>query len=138
MKSASFPLLGIAPVLVLVAMSPCAGAEPAARQTISFPDARLAVYGLPWFNEDSPTLRRLPARLKDKFRSPVWSLAQQPSGGRIRFRTDSTTVGIVAENPKFSNMHHMPSVGENGFDVYVGRDYMGSAWPDVHHGRLSV
>jgi hypothetical protein len=28
-------------------------------------------------------------------------------------------------------MHHMASVGENGFDLYVGRDYMGSAWPDA-------
>lgn len=101
-----------------------------APQRIAFPDPRLAVYGLPWFNEDQPVLRRLPARLKDQFRPAVWDLAQHPSGGRIRFRTDSTTVGLVAENPRFSNMHHMPSVGENGFDLYVGGDYVGSAWPD--------
>lgn len=36
----------------------------------------------------------------------------------------------MAQNPGFSNMHHMASVGENGFDLYVGRDYIGSAWPD--------
>jgi hypothetical protein len=97
---------------------------------ITFPDQRLGVYGLPWFSEDTPALRRLPLRLKDRFRPPVWDLAQEPSGGRIRFRTDSTTIGIVAENPHFSNMHHMASVGENGFDLYVGGDYVGSAWPD--------
>jgi hypothetical protein len=28
-------------------------------------------------------------------------------------------------------MHHMASVGENGFDLYVGREYVGSAWPDA-------
>ena len=100
------------------------------RQRIAFPDERLAVHGLPWFNEDTPILRRLPSRLKDSFRPPVWNLAQQPSGGRIRFRTDSTTVGIVAENPAFSNMHHMASVGENGFDIYVDGSYLSSAWPD--------
>jgi len=105
-------------------------AEPGSRQIIAFPDPRLAVYGLPWFSEDSPVLRRLPARLKESFRPAVWGLAQDPGGGRIRFRTDSTSVGIVAENPGFSNMHHMPSVGENGFDIYVGRDYLSSAWPD--------
>jgi len=109
----------------------CAGAEEsAARQRITFPDPRLAVHGLPWFNEDKPILRRLPLRLKDRLRPPVWDLAQDPSGGRIRFRTDSTTIGLVAENPHFSNMHHMASVGENGFDLYVGHDYLGSAWPD--------
>jgi hypothetical protein len=108
-----------------------AHAEPAvARQRIVFPDARLEIYGLPWFSEDQPTLRRLPLRLKDRIRPPVWDLAQAPSGGRIRFRTDSTLIGLVAENPHFSNMHHMASVGENGFDLYVGSECAGSAWPD--------
>ncbi len=117
--------------LVLECAFSSAGADASAeRQHIAFPDPRLRVYGLPWFNEDKSALRRLPARLKDTFRPPVWHLAQDPSGGRIRFRTDSMTVGIVAENPKFSNMHHMASVGENGFDIYVGRDYLASAWPD--------
>ena len=134
MRSSYFVLPLILPLLsiLLLDMGPnCAGAaEAGSRQCITFPDPRLAVYGLPWFGEDSPALRRLPARLKESFRPAVWGLAQDPSGGRIRFRTDSTTVGIVAENPGFSNMHHMPSVGENGFDIYVGRDYVGSAWPD--------
>jgi hypothetical protein len=117
----------------LLVPSEIRAAEPAAsnaRQVLSFPDSRLRVHGLPGFVEDSPVLRRLPARLKESFRPEVWALAQHPSGGRIRFRTDSTTVGIAAQNPGFSNMHHMPSVGENGFDIYVGSDYMGSAWPD--------
>ena len=105
-------------------------APDAARQRIAFPDLRLAVYGLPGFNEDKPVLRRLPLRLKERLRPPVWDLAQDPSGGRIRFRTDSKRIGIAAQNPGFSNMHHMASVGENGFDLYVGRDYAGSAWPD--------
>ena len=103
---------------------------PSPRLHVPFPDERLVIHGLPWFAEDRPVLRRLPARLKDSFPSAVWGLAQQPSGGRIRFRTDSTTVGLVAENPRFSNMHHMASVGENGFDLYVGRTCLGSAWPD--------
>lgn len=109
-----------------------AGAEGSpSRQTIAFPDDRLAVYGLPGYAEDRPALRRLPERLKDRLRPPVWGLAQDPSGGRIRFQTDSTTVGLVAANPGFSNMHHMASVGENGFDLYVDGDYLGSAWPDA-------
>jgi hypothetical protein len=104
--------------------------EPASRQQISFPSPRLEVCGLPWFQEDAPVLRRLPLRLKDRFSPAVWGLAQSPSGGRIRFRTDSTTLGLIAENPHFSNMHHMPSIGENGFDLYVDHSYVSSAWPD--------
>jgi hypothetical protein len=65
-------------------------------------------------------LRRLPARLQSTFRPAVWNLAQQPSGGRIRFRTDSTTLGLSARNPKSSNMHRMASAGENGREVCLG------------------
>ena len=32
------------------------------RRHVSFPDPRLAVHGLPWFDEDKPVLRRLPLR----------------------------------------------------------------------------
>ena len=85
-------------------------------QHISFPDSRLTVNGLAWFDEDKPALRRLPLRSKDSFRPPVWSLAQQPSGGRIRFKTDSTKVGIRAQNPDTSGMHHMTTIGQSGVD----------------------
>jgi hypothetical protein len=71
-------------------------AQEAELQKIAFPDARVQVHGLGWFAEDTPVLRRLPARLKDGFRKPVWDLAQHPSGGRLRFRTDSLRVGILA------------------------------------------
>jgi hypothetical protein len=117
--------------LAFTAVAPLHAESVPMLQHIAFPDPRLKVYGLPWFSEDQPSLRRLPLRLKDRFRPPVWDLAQDPCGGRIRFRTDSTTITIVAENPGFSNMHHMASVGENGFDLYVGHDYLGSAWPDA-------
>jgi hypothetical protein len=122
-------------LLVLLALSKTARAQ-SDRLRITFPDARLEVFGLPGFKEDKPVLRRLPERLKDTLTPAVWGLAQDPSGGRIRFRTDSTRVGISAENPQFSNMHHMASVGENGFDIYVDGRYVGSAWPD-NAGKIS-
>lgn len=123
-------------VVWLCAASFCYTALPAqlpdwpGAQHIAFPDARLKINGLAWFDEDKPELRRLPARLKDTFRPPVWSLAQQPSGGRIRFKTDSTKIGIVAQNPDTSTMHHMTTVGQSGFDLYVNGEYISSAWPD--------
>ncbi|HTL54300.1 MAG TPA: SGNH/GDSL hydrolase family protein, partial [Candidatus Limnocylindrales bacterium] len=117
-------------ILSTLACCSAAAETTTTRRHIDFPDQRLSVHGLPWFKEDEPALRRLPLRLKDRLRPPVWDLAQDPSGARVRFRTDSTTIGLAAENPGFSNMHHMASVGENGFDLYVGSDYFGSAWPD--------
>jgi len=110
-------------------------AETAEVLRLSFPDARLQVNGLWWFAEDRPVLRRLPERLKETFRAPVWDLAQQPSGGRIRFRTDSTRLAIAAQNPDTATMHHMTTIGQSGLDLYVDGEYRNSAWPD---GRAHI
>jgi len=104
--------------------------ESADAQHVAFPDARIVVNGLHWFEEDKPVLRRLPARLKDSFRPAVWNLAQQPSGGRLRFKTDSSRVGILAANPGTGTMHHMTTIGQSGLDLYLNGEYLGSAWPD--------
>ncbi|MCC6235649.1 MAG: hypothetical protein IT580_23635 [Verrucomicrobiales bacterium] len=98
---------------------------------LRLPSPSLEVSGLPWYGEDAPVLRRLPERLRGTFRAPVWGLAQSPSGGRIRFRTDSSRLAILARNPNSSTMHHMTSVGQNGFDLYVDGEYRQSAWPDA-------
>ncbi len=103
---------------------------------VPFPDQRLAVHGLYWFEEDKPVLRRLPARLEKTFPSGVWGLAQHPAGGRIRFRTDSMNVGIKAKNPDASVMHHITSIGQNGFDIYVNDLSLGSCFPDAE-GTIS-
>lgn len=90
----------------------------------------LHVAGLGWFGEDTPALRRLPTRLKGGLPAAVWGLAQHPSGGRFRFRTDSTKLTLVATNSDTSTMHHMTTVGQSGFDLYVDGRYRNSAWPD--------
>ncbi len=100
-------------------------------QWIDFPGDRFKVHGLAWWNENKPSLSRLPVRMKDKFRPPVWDLAQCPAGGRIRFRTDSATVGFRAKGPGTAVMHHITLVGQSGFDVYADDFFMGSVWPDA-------
>lgn len=99
--------------------------------TISFPDDRLKVHGLAWFKEESPSVRRLPTRLKDTFREPVWNLAQNPAGGRIRFKTDSTHVSIRAKSPDYYVMNHITRIGQSGFDIYVDGYFLGSVSPDA-------
>ncbi|MFA5646586.1 MAG: SGNH/GDSL hydrolase family protein [Candidatus Ratteibacteria bacterium] len=96
---------------------------------IPFPDKQFKVYGLPWFQETTPSLVRLPARMKKLFRESLWLCGQFPTGGRIRFATDSTFIGINAETPPHSS-HHMPRTGHSGFDVYVEKRFAFSAWPD--------
>jgi lysophospholipase L1-like esterase len=125
--------------LWLALTSPCGVSHALGASLWEIPEARLVrvpsdpiqVAGLGWFAEDAPVLRRLPERVKDRVSPAVWSLAQHPSGARLRFRTDSTRLGLVAKNPDASTMHHMTSVGQNGFDLYVDGQYRNSAWPDA-------
>lgn len=42
-------------------------------------------------------------------------LAPHTSGGRIRFCTDSSTIGITVTYDELLNMHHMPLTGSSGF-----------------------
>ena len=104
---------------------------------IDFPDDRLKVFGLHWFDEDKPVVRRLAARMKDHIREAVWDLAQQPAGGRIRFMTDSEHVGIRAKVSDNAVMNHITRIGQSGFDVYADGYFMGSVSPD-EHGAISA
>jgi len=98
-------------------------------QWIDFPDPRLPVSGLPWFQENCPELWRLPKRIKGDVRPPVWELAQQPSGGRIRFSTDATSIAIRLHYPDLNGMKNMHTVGQMGLDLYVDNEYWSTVFP---------
>lgn len=125
-----FAALGFA----LVARAAAAESAPAApsQQRIAFPDARFTVSGLAWFAETSPTLRRLPERMKSAVPPKVWALAGAPSGARIRFITDSATVGIVGRSVgDAAPPAHMPVIAYAGIDLYADGVYFGSVAPDA-------
>lgn len=105
-------------------------------QWIDFPDERFAVNGLPWWEETSPKLIRLPERYEDRVRPPVWGLAQSPSGARIRFATDSTSLGIRAHWPRLIHMNNMPRVGQLAIDVWVDGEYWRPVFPTGDDGDL--
>lgn len=115
---------------------PCLPAEEAVRW-IAFPDPALEVYGAPWFQENSPDLYRLPKRLEAIVRKPVWSLARDTSGVRIRFKSDCTMLGIRYTNNDLSGMRNMHVFGQSGVDLYTDGIYAGTAIhgasPEVEH-----
>jgi lysophospholipase L1-like esterase len=91
---------------------------------------KLAVAGLPWFQENQGEFWRLPARSKDTFPPAVWNLALDPTGARIRFRTDSPTVAVRVEWPRPPGMRNMHAFGQSGVDLYTGDVYVATAVPD--------
>lgn len=98
---------------------------------ISFPDARFVVNGLAWFEEDKPHLWRLPERMKPVVREPVWWLATNPSGGRLSFRSDATTLAIRVNYPESATLSNMSIIGQMGVDLYLDGVYSRSAAPHV-------
>jgi len=102
------------------------------------PDANFEVNGLPAYKENGGLLIRLPLTLKDKVRPAVWSLSQSPSGGRIRFRTDSAKLGIRLEYPGAPNMANMHAFGQTGVDAYVDGVYISTAVADKDSGKAKV
>lgn len=113
-------------LLLLVALSPFAVGQESLRW-LQLPNSQLEIDGLPWYTENGGELFRLPIKLKDTFRKPVWDLAQSPSGGRIRFRTNSSTLAIRLEYPHPANMNNMHAFGQTGVDLYIDGVYRNTA-----------
>jgi lysophospholipase L1-like esterase len=115
-------------LLLAACLLPLAAREPALRW-IELPNQQFEVNGLPWYKENHFELIRLPVARKEIFRQPVWDLAQDPSGGRIRFSTDSPAIGIRLEYPERPGMRNMHWFGQAGVDLYADGVYRGTAIP---------
>lgn len=116
----ALPLLFLAPLF----------AEDASPRWLPLSTPNIEIDGLPWYGENGGELFRLPVRLKDTYRKPVWDLAQSPSGGRIRFRTNSAIVAIRLEYPEPPGMKNMHAFGQTGVDLYADGVYRGTAIAD--------
>ncbi len=126
----------ITALFLAAVLAPRAGGEPKenAMQHIPVSDPRIQVCGLPWYAEDAPEMVRLPVRLKETFRRPLWAQALHGSGARLRFRTDSLSVDLKAAVRR-QTMHHMAPTGSAGFDIYVDNFYVGTGLHDAQ-GRF--
>jgi lysophospholipase L1-like esterase len=94
-----------------------------------FPNSNFLVNGLPFWQENLPDFFRLPKSLQNKVRKPVWNLSKSPSGGRIRFRSNCTTLAIKLQYPHLSNMKNMHTFGQCGVDLYINNTYIRTAVP---------
>ncbi|GHT15346.1 hydrolase [Bacteroidia bacterium] len=61
---------------------------------------------------------RLPAVLRTVSRPPVWNLGKNTAGLYLRFRSNSTTIGLKWTLYKNNTMTHMTPTGIKGFDLY--------------------
>ncbi|MBQ7226424.1 MAG: hypothetical protein IJX02_07495 [Clostridia bacterium] len=74
------------------------------------------VYGVKYENGK---FRRMPENVAKSVNEGVARLHTNTSGGRVRFKTDSSYIAIVAKMCNIGKMDHFAITGSGGFDMYV-------------------
>ncbi len=74
------------------------------------------VYGV---FKDEGKYRRLPENIAKSVSEGVHALHANTAGGRVRFKTDSACVSIIAKMGNIGKMPHFALTGSVGFDMYV-------------------
>jgi len=94
-------------------------------------DEPFKLYGFHNPHEEK-VFKRMPTDVAMKLNKNVQALYTHTSGGRIRFRTDSTKILLRSILSKITKFDHMPKTGVSCFDLYVDGEYKNS----FRHGNL--
>ncbi len=106
--------------------------------------------GMVWFDASLPPFslyglwatdpyRRMDETVAERVNPGVRRNNYHTAGGRVRFSTDSTRIGVRVEMPYVTKFCHMPITGSSSFDVYLDTDngsvYQSVFKPDVKIDR---
>ena len=69
-------------------------------------------------NATETRYERIPSRLKNVSREPVWDLGKHTAGLAIRFCSDSRQIAVRWETLNDTYMNHMAATGYKGLDLY--------------------
>lgn len=84
-------------------------------------DAPFSLHGIS-YDKNQGCYVRLDQSIADQVSPGVSNLNRQTSGGRVRFRTNSTYIAIRAVMKNRVPMSHMTLAGQSGFDIYRKND----------------
>ena len=74
-----------------------------------------AIYGI---YRDGVCYRRMPEEIAKNVSNGVHKLHADTAGGRVRFKTDSRNIYIMAKMGRVGKMPHFAFTGSAGFDLY--------------------
>ena len=90
--------------------------EPGEKAVYTIPHKNFGLYGV-YYAEDEKRFRRIPSEVADNITYNLSVLSTNTAGGRLRFSTNSKTIGIEVTYPSLAHMTHMPYTGCNGFSL---------------------
>ncbi|MCL3781990.1 hypothetical protein EMN47_16510 [Prolixibacteraceae bacterium JC049] len=76
------------------------------------------IQGQAWPNQVKSKYHRLPEKVKDKVRTPVWNLGCQSAGLSIRFETNAQDIYVRYWLKGGIAFPHMPATGVSGVDLF--------------------
>ncbi len=79
---------------------------------------------------EGDALVRVPSAVAETVNEGVKTLSRHTAGGRVRFRTNSKYIAVVA-NITASRMPHFAFAGSAGFDIYVDGRYFSTYVPTI-------
>lgn len=91
--------------------------------------APFSIHGL--YRPERGAFRRMPQEVADRVNGGVAELCRRTSGGRIRFRTDSTRFVIRYVMPSVTSFRHMPFSGTTCFDLYANGQHFHVFFPEA-------
>lgn len=80
---------------------------------------------------DDGRLYRLPKDVAKKTSPGVLGLCANTAGGRVRFRTDSKRIAIIAKYANITYMSHFAITGSVGLDLYADNVFIGEFRPPL-------
>lgn len=90
---------------------------------LSFYNAENEPFSIHGVFREGDRFRRIPEAVAKATSEGVGFLHTNTAGGRVRFRTNSTRVAIMAKMPAIGRMPHFALSGSAGFDLYVDNVY---------------
>jgi len=103
-------------------------------------DVRNGAFGLYGLYKpyEKDAFKRLPYDFAKKLNSSIQELYKHTSGGRIRFKTDSTRILVRSILPHIVQFDHMPKTGVSCFDLYIDGKYKNTFRHGFLHGLKEV
>lgn len=81
-------------------------------------EAPFKIYGVTYDPADG-LFKRMPTAVAESVNARIVELHKRTSGGRVRFKTDSSYVAVYTKMPAVYNKPHFSVVGSSAFDMYV-------------------
>ena len=94
-------------------------------------DNRFSIYGVS-YSEEEKIFRRFPKTFAGTISESVEALAKHTSGGRVRFKTNSSYIVLYVEEPFEEPFPHMAISGKNGVSIYINGKFTNIIAPSYH------